>query len=59
MGIANYKWLIQISKLNVDPKIYLFRLAESLNIGDESGHRLLEEFDEMVDLFGGVLWEHD
>lgn len=59
MGIAKYKWLRQIIKLNVDPKSDTLRLTESLNVGDELCHCLLAKFDEMGDLFGGVIRAHD
>lgn len=59
MAIENYKWMRQISRLNVDPKSDPMRLMERRNVDDVLSHRLLEEFDEMVDLFWGIIWAYD
>lgn len=58
MGIAKYKWLRKISKLNVNPKSDPLRLVKSLNVSDELCHCLFAELDEMVDLFEGVFRAH-
>lgn len=35
------------------------RLTKSLNIGDEFDHRLLAEFNEVIDFLEGIIWAHD